>query len=136
MSDRTSVALREVQSAMFDLLNGEIGYQVYDEVPAAGAKFPYVTFGDPSEGVMEARGVKGRLVYLPLHVHSRGAGGKFECYTAMAAIVEKMTEAKLAMKAWQEVWKTYQTGKVVAVEKDPGAYFGIVQFLIAVCKST
>ena len=135
MSDNTSVALKAVQTAAYSTLSGHLTGSLYDEVPKT-AVFPYTTFGDMSEAELEARGVKGRICYIQLRVHSRDQGGKFQVYTIMAEIVEHLTAAKLSITGWKEIWKTYRAGTVVAVEKDPGAYLGVVQFLIAVCKST
>lgn len=136
MSDNTSVPEEAVQTAVYTLLNGVITGGVYDEVPAE-ASHPYTTIGFLPDSEFEARQVKGRLTMLVLKTFSKDAGGKFEAYGIMKEIVEKMTLAKLSMTGWKEIWKTYRSGAVVRLEKEPGVnYQGTVTFLICVCKST
>jgi hypothetical protein len=134
MTDDARVPFEEVQTAVYTLLNGNITGGLYDEVPP-GATFPYTTFGEPSDGAFEARGVKGRMVFFPFKIHSRDAGGKYQCFQIMNKIVELMTKAKISMTNWAEVWKTYRLGMVRRLEQEPGeAYEGGIVFMIVVCR--
>jgi len=134
MSDNTSEAYTEIQTAIYTLLNGNITGDLYDEV-GPGPTFPYTTFGEPSDLPFEARGVKGRAVLWPFHIYSKDQGGKFECFKIIGEIVELMTAGKLSMTGWKEVWKTFQPSRVERAKEEPGVtYKGFLTFLIVVNK--
>lgn len=131
MSDNTSYPIEALQTALYTLL---AGVPIHDEVPE-GATLPYSTFGDMVDEPHEARGVKGRMVVVPIHVYSKDSGGRFEAAGIMKSIVEAVTANALAIVGWQESGKVYNAGKIERMKKDSGySYHGIVTFLITVCK--
>jgi hypothetical protein len=135
MSDNTSSPFEAIQTAVYTLLNGNVGAVVYDEVPP-DAVFPYVVMGDVTDVFNEARGVKGRHVIFLLQVFAKDSGGKYQVAGILKSIAEKMTAAKLSMTGWKEVYKVYRTGRVVRDTKQPNVFYtGSAIFDISVCKS-
>jgi len=133
MSDNTSYPIEALQTTLHTLLIGITG-GLYDEVPE-GAGLPYSTFGDMVDEPMEARGVKGRMVVVPIHVYSKDSGGRFQAAGIMKEIVELVTADALTIVGWQDCGKVYKAGKIERMKKDSGySYHGILTFLITVCK--
>ena len=133
MSDKTSYPIEALQTSLYALLSA-IPINIYDEVPE-GAALPYSTFGDMFDEPNEARGVKGRMVVVPINVYSKDSGGRFEAAGLMKQIIESVTADALAIVGWQDCGKTYNGGKIERMKKDSGySYHGIVTFLITVCK--
>lgn len=102
MSDKTSLAFAAVQNAVYSRLTSPpspraaLTCGLYDEVPMA-TEPPYAVFGEPTDFDFEARGVKGRLVNVPIRVYSRDAGGKAQVYSLMTEIVEILTLSKMTI---------------------------------------
>ncbi len=137
MSDNTGVPFDDIQnacSALFIAVTAITG-AVYDEVPESPS-WPYTVIGEPTDFPFEARGMSGRSVVWPFEVFSRDYGGKQEVYTIMNEIIVKLTAGKLSMSNWNEIWKTFNAGRVVREKKEasPLVYKGIVTMLITVTK--
>ncbi len=137
MSDKTGVPFDDIQNACYALFIAvtAITGAVYDEVPKSPS-WPYTVLGEPTDFPFEARGVSGRQVIVPFEVFSRDYGGKQEVYTIMNEIVVKLTAGKLSMPNWNEIWKTYNAGRVTREKKEatPLVFKGIVTMLITVTK--
>ena len=139
MSDKTGVPFNAIQNAVYTLFKTApaITGGVYDEVPSDSVTWPYTVLGEPQDSPLEARDVKGRAVLFPFESFSRNYGGKQEIYTIQGQIITKLTAGKLTITGWNEVWKTYNQGKVERIEKEasPLVYKGIITMLIVVAKS-
>jgi hypothetical protein len=135
MSDNTSVPFWEIQKATHTRLEGVITGKVYDEVPKE-AVFPYTTFTRFVDSSLEARGVKGRMVFMTLTVSTRDDGGGKACMDILQQIVVEMTKSKLSMTGWAEMWKDYRMGSLQRMSAEPGTfpYEGTITFLITVVK--
>lgn len=133
MSDKTSYPIEPLQTSLYTLLSGITG-GIYDEVPE-GASLPYSTFGDVVDTPHEARGVKGRIVVVPINIYSKDSGGRYQAAAIMKEIVELVTAGALTIVGWQDCGKVYNAGKIERTKKDSGySYHGILTFLITVCK--
>jgi len=133
MSENTRQAFKDIQTAAYDLLGGEISVPIYDRVP----KDPpanYVTFGDMAAAPFEARDVAGRAVTFIFNIWTRDEAGKFKTYEIMDEILAIMNAGKLQMENFAEVQKTVGPTMVERLDEEPGSWQGVLPFLFLVAE--
>ena len=134
MSIDAKIPYEHLQTALFTLLDGTIRIstddgglevKVYDEVPPNTA-FPYIVIAAMDDVIFEARGVQGKTVRVTMHIYSREAGGKFECYRIMDEISKLWTAGVLTITGWSDVQKSIGPTRVEALDKEQGTYVGFL----------
>ena len=92
------------QQAIFTRLSGQIGCNVYDEVPALPSgmpadAFPYVVIGDDTAQPFDTDDQTGAQITITLHVWSKAKGFK-ETNTILGAIYGRLNRAAFSVTGY------------------------------------
>jgi len=118
MTWQATSPLDPLQDAIYSRLTtggNKISYDVYDEVPG-GSTHPYVTFGNPVAIPLEARDVMGQRVRFPFNIHSKDAGGKWECQAIIDAIIQSITADSLTITGYMCIKMDFLTSRIERLE--------------------
>lgn len=121
----------ELQKATFDAVAADatvitfVGTRVYDRVPDANPRFPYITVGDSSSEQDRTKDTEAQIHSIAFEVWSN-EGGREEVKKIQAAIYDVLENTNLTLDAGTVILTLYTSSS--DSKTDSFDYFGEIRF--------